>query len=395
MYRLVECFSKDKAVSKSETYLLLKRLFEEQCEVTETKGTGGSNNGDGEGDTSTVPSSESEAETGKTTETPAPETEAEETVTVKRSPKGGDTLQSAYDMDASYGHKGQGYSVHIAETCRNPNTEIITDYEVHGAARSDIGKASDSVDRLETANRTPNKLYADGGYPTVESAYDIIENRGIELIAPVNRGPMDAAVMGRDRFEFNDDGHVVSCPAGHPAIDHKILSNNSTERTLHAVFDGDRCRACSKLETCPVRAPNHRVKGENPRDTKGNFRLEITPQLRLRDDMLLKQQTREWMDDYKIRSGVEATMSELKRAHGLGKLRVRGLARVHFAVVCKVIACNIKRWAKAAKASPRDRLGLLSLIIRLINELCAVWAPRNSQRRSIADFPPTSIEAAA
>ena len=58
----------------------------------------------------------------------AAEEEEGETVKVKRSPKGGDTLQSAYDQDASYGHKGQGYSVHVAETCNNPDTpEIITD----------------------------------------------------------------------------------------------------------------------------------------------------------------------------------------------------------------------------------------------------------------------------
>ena len=67
-----------------------------------------------------------------------------------------------------------------------------------------------------------------GGYPTTASAYEIVERRGVELIAPVNRGPMDAGMMGRDRFEFDDSGHVVSCPEGHPAIDHKILSNNST-----------------------------------------------------------------------------------------------------------------------------------------------------------------------
>ncbi|RPI97779.1 MAG: hypothetical protein EHM32_00815, partial [Spirochaetales bacterium] len=146
------------------------------------------------------------------------------------------------------------------------------------------------------------------------------------------------------------------------------------------------CRRCPILETCPVRAPNHRNKGELPRETAGNFRLEITPALRLRDDMLLKQQTREWKDDYQIRSGVEATMSELKRAHGLGRLRVRGLARVHFAVVCKVTACNIKRWAKAASASPMARLGLLKLVIRLINEFCVDWTPLNGRRPSIAEI---------
>jgi hypothetical protein len=33
MYRLLECFREDEAVEKSEAYQLLKRLFEEQCEL--------------------------------------------------------------------------------------------------------------------------------------------------------------------------------------------------------------------------------------------------------------------------------------------------------------------------------------------------------------------------
>ncbi len=67
--------------------------------------------------------------------------------------------------------------------------------------------------------------------------------------------------------------------------------------------------------------------------------------------MYSNQQTTEWKEQYRIRSGVEATMSELKRKHGMGKLRVRRAAKVCFAVACKVIACNIKRWAKAHTAS--------------------------------------------
>jgi hypothetical protein len=62
------------------------------------------------------------------------------------------------------------------------------------------------------------------------------------------------------------------------------------------------------------------------------------------------QQTTEWKDRYKIRAGIEATNSELKRAHGIGRLKVRRLAKVCFAVACKVTACNTKRWAKALSA---------------------------------------------
>jgi len=404
IHRLLECFREIKAVMKGEAYQLLARLFQEQCEVVKRGASEPSDDGtdpdedkqevflstpdtppstssdDDDGtdsdedkqdastsapeaspstssdDDGTDPDEDKQDASTSAPEAPPSESDALEQqgvdVKVKRSPKGGDTLQSAYDPDASYGHKGRGFSVHITETCNNPDTsEIITDYEVHGAARSDVGKTTDALDRLEKVGLLPERLFSDGGYPTVEDAYDIIVRRGIDLMAPVHRGPMDESVMGRDRFEFDDAGHVMRCPEGHPAIDHKIMSNNSTKKTLHAIFDGDTCRQCDKLETCPVRAPNHREKGQSPRDTTGNFRLEITPELRLRDDMLRKQQTKEWKDDYKIRSGVEATMSELKRGYGIGKLRVRGLARVHFAVVCKVTACNIKRWWRAALAA--------------------------------------------
>jgi hypothetical protein len=63
--------------------------------------------------------------------------------------------------------------------------------------------------------------------------------------------------------------------------------------------------------------------------------------------MYAVQQTTEWKNRYRIRAGIEATNSELKRSHGIGRLRVRRMAKVCFAVACKLTACNIKRWAKA------------------------------------------------
>jgi hypothetical protein len=78
--------------------------------------------------------------------------------------------------------------------------------------------------------------------------------------------------------------------------------------------------------------------------------------------MYTVQQTSAWRDRYKIRSGIEATNSELKRSHGIGKLRVRRAAKVNFAVACKVIACNIKRWAKAHAVSGRPFQDFITFI---------------------------------
>jgi hypothetical protein len=330
LYELIVLFEKDNEVKTSEPYQLLQRLFCEQCELTNAPLSG----------------------------------EQSSKIQLKKKTEG-ETLQSPYDPDASYGHKGTGYSVHITETCNNlEKTEIITDYEVHGAARSDMGKALSVIDRLNTGGLKPETLFADGGYPSVPSALKIIE-RAIEFISPVNRGRLSDDIMGRDRFHFDSDGFVTECPMGHSPIDHRILShNNTTRRSLHAIFDGDICRSCKMLDQCPVRSPNHRDRGCQARDSVGDFRLEITPEIRLRDDMYSIQQTDEWKERYKIRSGIEATNSELKRSHGLGRLRVRRAAKVCFAVACKVIACNIKRWAKA-------HIALHRLLQRFISSVLA------------------------
>ncbi len=57
---------------------------------------------------------------------------------------------------------------------------------------------------------------------------------------------------------------------------------------------------------------------------------------------------------YAIRAGSEATNSELARAHGMGKLRVRRKARVKLSVYFKALACNVKRalryWLQQSQA---------------------------------------------
>src|SRR5208283_2111142 len=170
-------------------------------------------------------------------------------------------------------------------------------------------------------------------------------------------------------------------------IDHRELSaHNTTRRSLHAIFNGNICRSCTMLDQCPVRTPNHRVKGCQARDTVGDFRLEITAELRLRDQMHALQQTTEWKDRYKIRAGIEATNSELKRSHGIGRLRVRRAAKVCFAVACKLIACNIKRWARTLAAPGRLLQGCISSICVRLELSAWLRRPFSKERHFVYAF---------
>ena len=102
------------------------------------------------------------------------------------------------------------------------------------------------------AGLKPETLFADGGYPSVPSALKVIE-KGIDFITPVNRSRLSDDVVGRDLFAFDPEGLVTKCPMGHNPLDHRVLSgNNSTRRSLHAIFDGRSAghARCSTAARC-------------------------------------------------------------------------------------------------------------------------------------------------
>jgi len=259
----------------------------------------------------------------------------------RKSPKKA-RLWSAHDPDASFGHKGLGYHVHVAETCGNDGPEVLTDYEVLTAADTDIGRAQPSLERLEERGMRPEVYFADGGYPTPDGLLQARE-LGTELHSPVHRGKMPRDTMSRGDFALSEDHLVRRCPEGHSPTRHASRTSESatsSKQVNYAFFDARVCDACPKRALCPVRTPNNKRSRET--------RLELSAALLSRDQRWFEQHTEPWRAEYRIRAGVEATMHELKKGHGLGRLRVRRMARVVFQVALKVTSCNIKRWARAA-----------------------------------------------
>ncbi|MDH5666331.1 MAG: transposase [Nitrosopumilus sp.] len=288
---------------------------------------------------------------------------------------------SAHDPDASFGHKGLGYHVHVTETCRNEGVELITDYDVLTAAQSDVGQARLAVQRLRERDIAPKDLYADGGYPTPSDLVWCAET-GTELVAPVNRGRIAPESLSRMDFERNAQGEVIGCPEGYRPTRVAARASSDSEsprRSLHVFFDAAHCDPCPRKARCPVRTPN------NARSK--SYRLDVGKELMARDERWVQQQTQAWKRRYRIRAGIEATVSELKRAHGLGQLRVRTIARVRLQTAFKVTACNIKRWARAVAAdltSPERRSERLYALLALLTALCFVQRPR---RRSADPLP--------
>ena len=321
LYRLVDRFHGTTA-AQLEEYRLLERLLREQCHVGKHQDGRPGDDDDDAG-------------------------ECKVPVALK-DPKqvSADSLQSPHDPDVTYsGHKGKGYEVQVAETCHEENaTQLITHVEVTPSSGSDTDVSVPVVDGLAERKVRPDELFADTAYGSGRNAFEA-SRRGTELVSPVagsapgnsheGEGDGPPPLTAAD-FQIDVTGEQATvCPAGHPSIEEYELKDAPERVEVH--FAGTTCEPCPLRSRCPVkldrRAGAYVLKADL---------VKVNIERRRRAEA-----TEEWRKRYDIRAGIEGTNSELKRAHGLGRLRVRGGRRVRLAVYLKALACNFKRMVHA------------------------------------------------
>ena len=323
LYRLHQLLA-GTAAEALESYALLQRLLAEQCEGTPEPQRPSEEDDDvGEGG---VPVSLKAAEDVRS-----------------------DSLQSPYDAEATYNaRKGKGYEVQIAETCVEApddgaedlsTVNLITHVEVTDACASDEHATMPVLEALAERGQRPDELVADTAYGSGDNAV-AAERRGTELVSPVKGPPVEVEeepeTVTRADFQVQADlEDPAICPAGHLAREQTPCEGRPQYATL--TFEAEGCESCDLLSLCPVKRND---------ETDGYV---VTVDLKA---VNLARRRRElargaFRERYRIRAGIEATVSELKRKHGMGALRVRGRWRVELAVYLKALACNVKRMVRA------------------------------------------------
>ncbi|MGH9786101.1 MAG: transposase [Terriglobia bacterium] len=162
LWRLEGRFEDHPVVSKREEFKLLKRLREEQCEMTlepEEPKEGDDDHGEG-----------------------GACVEVKEAGNVESS-----SLQSAHDSDVTYsGKKGKGYELQVSETCVKTNdVQMITEVEITASCASDQKATLPMVERLQEAGHKPEELVSDTAYSGGENAA-ALAHRGVNLLAPAS-----------------------------------------------------------------------------------------------------------------------------------------------------------------------------------------------------------------
>ncbi|MGD9368518.1 MAG: transposase [Desulfobacteraceae bacterium] len=266
-----------------------------------------------------------------------------------------DSLQNPSDPDATYsGHKGQGYQVQIMETftrCEDEEEKaqtlnLITHVAVEKACEHDSNALIPAIEDTQKRDVGPKSVVADTLYGSDDN-HQAAKTKQVDLVAPTFKSNKSDG-MDQSHFSFDDTGRVIGCPAGHSPV--KVSYKKKTKR-FSARFDSNQCRSCPHLGQCPVQPgkKNHFL-----RYSEKDYRLAVRRAIEVSE---------EFIDTYRWRAGVEATMSQYDRLTGVKHLRVRGFKAVRYCATLKAAGLNLLRAAMARKArirAQRARVGGLS-----------------------------------
>ena len=232
-----------------------------------------------------------------------------------------------------------GYLAHVTETCAEDGPNVITDVATMPATSDDRQALAGIHARLERRGLLPGEHLVDGGYTSLVHMERAGREHRVTLTGPLpgNRTRQHRTQEGyaRDDFRVDYDRREVTCPQGQVSKGwHGPYPTSSPDAAplIVARFTKGQCQPCPARAACTTSSDGKRTVGFPPREL---YQL----QARNRAD----QQDPAWHKRYAVRSGVEGTICELARGHGMRHCRYRGQPKAHLQHVLTAIAVNIER----------------------------------------------------
>ena len=273
---------------------------------------------------------------------------------VRRRPKTVDSTElivTPHDPGVRIGQKRGdawwGDKVHVTETIAEPpeagtmgphdprdQVRFITDVTTSPAPSGDGQALAEIRAHLSDRALLPTEQVVDSGYISGKHLAES-EADGVDLVGP----PLaDTSTNGFKLADFaiDRDARRAVCPAGQVASKWGVRKERDGSHSLQIRFPDAACAACPLRPQCTTS-----TRGRN---------LSVSEHYERLAARRLEAQTPAFRAKLKTRAGIEATLSELVRSHGLRRHRYRGDAKRHLEHLLKAAACNLKRLARALAA---------------------------------------------
>ncbi|MCT7958236.1 IS1182 family transposase [Laspinema palackyanum] len=256
-------------------------------------------------------------------------------------------IESPYDIEARNATKGEknwtGYQVHLTETCDPDYPHLIVNVETTPATTVDGDMTQVIHEKLLEQELLPHQHLVDSAYVDSHHLVTLRSNYEVDLVGKIRTDSSWQALQqtGFDLsyFKIDWDHQQVSCPVGNISKTWRNRTDKSNQPVIEVHFSKTDCAACQERELCTHSKTNPRLLKLRPREQQ-----EALQAARHR------QTTEAFKEDYALRAGCEATISQGVRAFDLRRSRYAGLAKTHLQHIAIATAMNVSRlfewWTK-------------------------------------------------
>jgi transposase len=262
-------------------------------------------------------------------------------------PNGKDIIESPHEPEARRGTKRDqswiGFKGQVSESCDEDRPRLIMDLEPTEALDSDNPELPKIQSRLAAQETLPGEHYVDQGYM---SGQHIVGSAaaGIDLVGEALANPHSAEGFRQTAFQIDEVKRQAVCPAGQTSrMWGNGVDENGASKTIEVRFDGPTCQACRFF-----------AKGGCTSSKQGRS-LGLHPHREVLEARRAEAKTEEYREKMHLRAGIEGTISELVRSHGMRRARYRGLKKLRVQCLFTAVAVNLKRlvrwWARAEQDS--------------------------------------------
>src|SRR5215213_4913906 len=267
-------------------------------------------------------------------------------------PPVGERLQSPYDPEAHYstkrGLEWSGYKVHVTETCDADAAHLVTHVRTCAAMEQDMTSTAGIHERLAAKGLLPSEHFVDSAYIDAALLVGSRRDHGVSLEGPV-RGVANRHTRAGQGFEQRDftidwERERVSCPRGKVSVTWRARLDEVGSPRIQAMFSRTDCGACAARPLCTPAKAARRSVYFHPRE---EYEALNAARVRMHDPA--------WKKRYRVRAGIEGTLSQGVRAFGLRRSRYVGLAKTGLQQVCTAAAMNVSRVVRWLEGRARAR----------------------------------------
>jgi len=266
----------------------------------------------------------------------------------KERPAGRGIIETPHDPEARGSKKRHkswvGYKEHITETCDEGLPSLIVDAQVTDATEGDNDQLPEIQERLAERGMQPGEQLVDQSYmsgPNLARS----AGQGIDLVGRPEQDHGAPEGYRQADFQIDEEKREAVCPAGHKSVvwSEKPIDDGGRCK-IQIRFARKACQECDAFGVCTKSAQGRS--------------LALNPYRDLLEPCRARAKTEEFKQEFKLRSQIEGSLSELVRGYGARYARYRGRAKnqlqAHFTAVAvnlsRVIRWSLQREERASEA---------------------------------------------